>query len=152
MRNTVVITYTSIQMYLNPFCQLLDPDHVTIKDAAPELNTASKSRGKGKLEEALILSRWRDHTGGRGRGRYELGNRERERVFVLCVLALCVWWRDESLLFRDWFPATDCATTVWRTDCQDLPVLFRGLRKMSAAKSPLPLGPVRPRSAQPPLL
>lgn len=29
-----------------PFCQLSAPDHVTIKDAALQLNTASKSQGK----------------------------------------------------------------------------------------------------------
>lgn len=49
-----------------PFCQLSAPDHVTIKDAALQLNTASKSQGKESWEKHLFLSSMRDHTGGRG--------------------------------------------------------------------------------------
>lgn len=52
-----------------PFCQLSAPDHVTIKDAALQLNTASKSQGKESWEKHLFLSSMRDHTGGRGWGR-----------------------------------------------------------------------------------
>lgn len=49
-----------------PFCQLSAPDHVTIKDAALQLNTASKSQGKESWEKHLFLSSMRDHTGGKG--------------------------------------------------------------------------------------
>lgn len=80
-----------------PFCQLSAPDHVTIKDAAPQLNTASKSQGKESCEKHLFLSSTRDHTGGEGveADRKRQGERERgrESVFVRCVLALCVMKR-----------------------------------------------------------
>lgn len=81
-----------------PFCQLSTPDHVTIKDAALQLNTASKSQGKESWEKHLFLSSTRDHTGGKGlRQIGENGERdrerERERFFVHCVLALCVMKR-----------------------------------------------------------
>lgn len=46
-----------------PFCQLSAPDHVTIKDAALQLDTASKSQGKESWEKHLFLSSMRDHTG-----------------------------------------------------------------------------------------
>lgn len=49
-----------------PFCQLSASDHVTIKDAALQLNTASKSQGKESWEKHLFLSSMRDHTGGKG--------------------------------------------------------------------------------------
>lgn len=49
-----------------PFCQLSAPDQVTIKDAALQLNTASKSQGKESWEKHLFLSSMRDHTGGKG--------------------------------------------------------------------------------------
>lgn len=118
-----------------PFCQLSAPDHVTIKDAALQLNTASKSQGKESWEKHLFLSSMRETTLGEGvetdRGRQterERGGVE-ERASLCTVYRHCVWWRDESLLFRDWFPATDCVTTRWRTDCQDLPVLFWGLQE-----------------------
>ncbi len=80
-----------------PFCQLSAPDHVTIKDAALQLNTASKSQGKESWEKHLFLSSMRDHTWGEGVETDRVRQRERERgresFFVHCVLALCVMKR-----------------------------------------------------------
>lgn len=62
-------TLTHIQKYTCteiPFCQLSAPDHVTIKDSALQLNTASKSQGKESWENHLFLSSMRDHTGEEG--------------------------------------------------------------------------------------
>lgn len=128
--NIHLLTYRGTRTEI-PFCQLSAPDHVTIKDAALQLNTASKSQGKESWEKHLFLSSMRDHTGGEGveTDRVRQREGEEERASLCTVYWHCVWWRDESLLFRDWFPATDCVTTPWRTDCQDLPVLFWGLQE-----------------------
>lgn len=64
--STYPLLYTYIQTtWIEiPFCQLSAPDHVTIKDAALQLNTASKSQGKESCEKHLFLSSMRDHTRG----------------------------------------------------------------------------------------
>lgn len=63
--NIHLLTYKGTRTEI-PFCQLSAPDHVTIKDAALQLNTASKSQGKESWEKHLFLSSTRDHTGGKG--------------------------------------------------------------------------------------
>lgn len=82
-----------------PFCQLSDPDHVTIKDAALQLDTASKSQGKESWEKHLFLSSMRDHTGAwvgweegveTDRVRQRERKREAERASLCTVYWHCV--------------------------------------------------------------
>lgn len=85
--NIHLLTYKGTRTEI-PFCQLSAPDHVTIKDAALQLNTASKSQGKESWEKHLFLSSMRDHTGGEGVETDRVRQRERERKREL-LCALC---------------------------------------------------------------
>lgn len=79
-----------------PFCQLSAPDHVTIKDAALQLNTASKSQGKESWEKHLFLSSMRDHVSEEEEGvetdrvRHREQGRERERASLCTLYWHCV--------------------------------------------------------------
>lgn len=127
-----------------PFCQLSAPDHVTIKDAALQLNTASKSQGKESWEKHLFLSSMRDHTEGEGVETERVRQRERKRE-LLC--ALCTGIVCDEEMNHCYLGIGFLQLIVWRLGGGQTvkTCLFcsGGFRKMSAAKSHL-LSPTRP--------